>query len=99
MSKSLHHLALAVASIALLAAQTGVVCATGIAIRKLGFNGVCVLCRCGAMGQIGKNAMQFYGYDVQLCHNCNAADSTRIVAGIRVPPPYRRGKRAERTSI
>jgi hypothetical protein len=99
MSKSLRPFALVVASIALLAAQTGVVYATGIAIRKPGFSGVCKLCRCGAMGQVVKNAMQFYGYDVQLCHNCNAADSTRIVAGISVSPPYRRGKRAERTSI
>jgi hypothetical protein len=99
MSKSLRPIALVVASIALLAAQTGVVYATGIVVRKPVFGEACKLCPCGAMGQVVKNAMQFYGYDVQLCYNCNAADSTRIVAGIRVPPPYHRGKRAERTSI
>jgi hypothetical protein len=42
------------------------------------------------MAQVVKNAMQFYGYDVQICHNCNAADSTRIVCQARLPPPYKK---------
>jgi TRAP-type uncharacterized transport system substrate-binding protein len=33
--------------------------------------------------------MKPYGYDVQICHNCNAADAPRIVAQARTPPPYK----------
>jgi len=90
MSKSLRLIALGLASIALLGAQTGTVPTSGIGIKKPVFGGACKLCPWGAMAQVVKNAMQFYGYDVQLCYNCNAADSTRIVAGARVPPPYRK---------
>jgi TRAP transporter TAXI family solute receptor len=32
--------------------------------------------------------MQPYGYDVQICYNCNKADAPRIVAGAKLPPPY-----------
>ena len=90
MPKSLRLIALVLISIALLGAQTGVVSTTGIGVKKPVFGGACKLCPWGAMAQVVKNAMQFYGYDVQLCYNCNAADSTRIVAGARVPPPYRK---------
>jgi TRAP transporter TAXI family solute receptor len=33
--------------------------------------------------------MKPYGYDVQICYNCNAADAPRIVSEARMPPPYK----------
>jgi TRAP transporter TAXI family solute receptor len=63
---------------------------TGIAVKRPVFGGACRLCPWGAMAQVVKSAMRFYGYDVQICHNCNAADSTRIVSEARVPPPYKK---------
>jgi len=72
----------------LIGAQSGAVSTSGIVFKKPVFGGACKLCPWGAMGQVVKSAMQYYGYDVQLCYNCNAADSTRIVAGAKVPPPY-----------
>ena len=63
---------------------------TGIAVKRPVFGGACRLCPWGAMAQVVKSAMQFYGYDVQICHNCNAVDSARIVAEARVPPPYKK---------
>jgi TRAP transporter TAXI family solute receptor len=90
MSKLLRLIMLGLTTVALLGAQSGVVYNTGIELKKPVFGGACKLCPWGAMGQVVKNAMHFYGYDVQLCYNCNAADSTRIVAGARVPPPYRK---------
>ena len=90
MSKFLRAFLLLPAIVVLIGAQTGAVYNTGIELKKPVFGGACKLCPWGAMGQAVKNAMRFYGYDVQLCYNCNAADSTRIVAGARVPPPYRK---------
>ena len=46
---------------------------TGIALKKPVFGGACRLCPWGAMAQAVKDAMQFNGYDVKICHNCNAA--------------------------
>ena len=43
----------------------------------------------GAMAQAVKDAMQFDGYDVKICHNCNAAAAPVIVSEARVPPPYK----------
>jgi len=53
------------------------------------FGGACRLCPWGAMAEVVQAAMKRYGYDVQICYNCNAADSTRIVSEGRTPPPYR----------
>jgi TRAP transporter TAXI family solute receptor len=33
--------------------------------------------------------MKPYGYDVQICYNCNGADAPRIVSEARTPPPYK----------
>lgn len=57
--------------------------------KKPVFGGACRLCPWGAMAEVVQAAMKPYGYDVQICYNCNAADSTRIVSEARVPPPYR----------
>jgi hypothetical protein len=71
-----------------LAAQTGGVPTTGISVRRPVFGGACKLCPWGALGEIVKQAMQPYGYDVQMCYNCNRADAPRIVAGAKLPPSY-----------
>ena len=41
------------------------------------------------MAEVVKAAMKPYGYDVQICYNCNGADAPRIVSEARTPPPYR----------
>ena len=41
------------------------------------------------MAEVVKEAMKPYGFDVQICYNCNGADAPRIVSEARTPPPYR----------
>ena len=41
------------------------------------------------MAEVVQAAMKPYGYDVQICYNCNAADAPRIVSEARMPPPYK----------
>ncbi len=53
------------------------------------FGGACEICPWGAMAEVVKAAMQPYGYDVQICYNCNGANAPRIVGDARTPPPYR----------
>jgi uncharacterized protein len=76
-------------SMAVKAAATGASGGTGIAAQKPVFGGACRVCPWGAMAEVVKQAMQPYGYDVQICWNCNGADAPRIVSEARVPPPYR----------
>jgi hypothetical protein len=61
---------------------------TGIQLKKPVFGAACMICPWGAAAEVVKQAMQPYGYDVQICHNCNRADSPRFVADARMPPPY-----------
>ena len=68
-------------------AQTGAA-SSGIKSKKPVFGAACMLCPWGAMAEVVKQAMQPYGYDVQICHNCNRADAPRIVADAKMPPPY-----------
>ena len=89
MLKSLRLLTLGFTMAGLLGAQTGTVYTTGIAVKKPVFGGACRLCPWGAMAQAVKTAMQFYGYDVQICHNCNAIAAPRIVSGAKLPPAYK----------
>ena len=58
-----------------------------IANKTLVFGGACKVCPWGALAEVVGRAMQHYGYDVQICRNCNAEDSPRIVAEARTPPP------------
>lgn len=81
---------LVAALLSLTTAQTGAVKATGISAKKPVFGGACRLCPWGAMAQVVKDAMRFYGYDVQICHNCNAAAAPVIVSQAKLPPPYRK---------
>ena len=57
--------------------------------KKPVFGGACEICPWGAMAEVVKAAMQPYGYDVQICYNCNGAEAPRIVGDARTPPPYR----------
>jgi hypothetical protein len=74
--------------VALLAA-TALAGQTGIKDKKPVFGGACKICPWGAMAEVVQSAMKPYGYDVQICYNCNAADAPRIVSEARMPPPYR----------
>jgi TRAP transporter TAXI family solute receptor len=62
---------------------------TGIKAKKPVFGGACKVCPWGAMAETVQAAMKPYGYDVQICYNCNAADAPRIVSEARMPPPYK----------
>src|SRR5512146_1941923 len=62
---------------------------TSIKDKKPVFGGACRLCPWGAMAEVVQQAMKPYGYDVQICYNCNAADAPRIVSEARMPPPYK----------
>jgi uncharacterized protein len=53
---------------------------TGIEQKRPVFGGACRLCPWGAMAEVVQSAMKPYGYDVQICYNCNAADAPRIVS-------------------
>ena len=74
---------------ALLAAAALTFGQTGIKEKKPVFGGACRLCPWGAMAEVVQSARKPYGYDVQICYNCNAADAPRIVSEARVPPPYK----------
>ena len=88
MSKSIGLIALMLVMMGLIDAQTSPVYSTGIKIKRPVFGGACKLCPWGAMAQVVKDAMRPYGYDVQICHNCNAAAAPEIVSQAKVPPPY-----------
>jgi uncharacterized protein len=62
---------------------------TGIKDKKPVFGGACKLCPWGAMAEVVQAAMKPYGYDVQICYNCNAVDAPRIVSEARMPPPWK----------
>ncbi len=62
---------------------------TSIASKKPVFGGACKICPWGTMAEMVKAAMKPYGYDVQICYNCNRIDAPRIVSEARTPPPYR----------
>ncbi len=83
-ARSLVVLITAVSAVAPLAAAQ-----TGIRDKKPVFGGACRLCPWGAMAEVVQAALRPYGYDVQVCYNCNAADAPRIVSEARMPPPYR----------
>ena len=55
---------------------------TGYALKKPVFGGACRTCPWGAMGEIVKKAMSFYGWDVQVCYGCAGGPrEARMVAG------------------
>ena len=62
---------------------------TGVKEKKPVFGGACKLCPWGALGEVVQAQMKPYGYDVQMCYNCNAGDAPRIVSEARIPPPWK----------
>jgi TRAP transporter TAXI family solute receptor len=60
----------------------------GIKAKKPILGAACKVCPWGALGEIVKQALQTYGYDVQICYHCFRADAPRIVAGAKLPPPW-----------
>ena len=62
---------------------------TGIADKRPVFGGACKICPWGAMAEVVQAAMKPYGYDVQICYNCNGAEAPRIVSEAKLPPPYK----------
>ena len=78
-------LLLVVAASPLAAGQTS----ASIRDKKPVFGGACRVCPWGAMAEVVQAAMKPYGYDVQICYNCNAIDAPRIVGDARTPPPYK----------
>lgn len=73
----------------LLAATSLTVAQTGIGQKRPVFGGACRICPWGAMAEVVQSAMKPYGYDVQICYNCNAADAPRIISEARLPPLYK----------
>lgn len=90
MSKLLCLIVLLSAIASPLGAQSSTDSATGINGKKPVFGGACRLCPWGAMAQVVKDAMQPEGYNVQICHNCNAAAAPVIVSEAKLPPPYKK---------
>lgn len=90
MTKFLSLIVLVSAIAGPLGAQSGADSTTGINVKKPVFGGACRLCPWGAMAQAVKDAMKFGGYDVQICHNCNAAAAPVIVSEANLPPPYKK---------
>ena len=59
----------------------------GYAAKKPVFGGACPMCPWGNLGDIVKEAMKPYGWDIQMCYVCSGgARSVRMVAGKEVPP-------------
>ncbi len=62
---------------------------TGYASKKPIYGGACKTCPWGAMAEIVKSAMEFYGYDIQICYVCAGGPrEARMVAGaMKAGPP------------
>ena len=66
------------------ASQAGV----GFAVKRPVLGGSCKACPWGALGDIVKQAVQPYGWDIQMCYNCaGGTQEARIVSGAMRPPP------------
>jgi uncharacterized protein len=59
----------------------------GIAAKRPVLGAACKICPWGALGEVVKQSLQIYSYDVQICYNCAVADAPRIVAGAKIPGP------------
>jgi TRAP transporter TAXI family solute receptor len=49
--------------------------------------GACRACPWGALGDLVARQMEFYGYEVTVCGNCNLSNGPRLVADRALPPP------------
>jgi uncharacterized protein len=59
---------------------------TGIAVKRPVLAAACKVCPWGGLGDILKEAMAPYGYDVQVCYNCSMANNPRLVGDRKIPP-------------
>ena len=61
----------------------------GVAAKRPVFGGACPACPWGAMGDVVKEAMKPYGYDVQICYYCAGGPrAARLLAdGSDATPP------------
>ena len=55
-----------------IAAQNSAVYTTGISVKRPVFGGACRICPWGAMAQVVKDSMKFYGYDLQIYHHAKS---------------------------
>jgi uncharacterized protein len=60
---------------------------TGFAIRRPIMAGACPTCIWGPIAVLTKQALVAYGYDVQVCYNCNRQLSVPVVAKAMETPP------------
>jgi uncharacterized protein len=59
---------------------------SGYAAKKPVFGGACPTCPWGSIGDVVKEAVGHYGWDVQMCYYCaGGSTEARIVAGAKVP--------------
>src|SRR5215208_6675377 len=66
----------------------------GVAVRRPIMAGACVTCIWGPLALLTKDAVARFGYDVQVCYNCNRALSVPVVAGALETPPLSEADRA-----
>jgi trehalose-6-phosphate synthase len=59
----------------------------GFATRRPIMAGACPTCIWGPIAVLTKQALLAYGYDVQICYNCNRQLSVPVVAGALETPP------------
>jgi TRAP-type uncharacterized transport system substrate-binding protein len=60
---------------------------TGFAVRRPIMAGACPTCIWGPIAVLTKQALLAYGYDVQICYNCNRQLSVPVVARAMETPP------------
>jgi uncharacterized protein len=80
-------LAILSGAIALTGAQNATPAKYGIAAHKPVLAAACKVCPWGALGDVVKQAMKQYGYDVQVCYNCSRLQAPKLVASAGKPEP------------
>jgi uncharacterized protein len=79
-------IALIVGSMALDVAAEDATAQYGVAAKRPVLQAACRYCPWGALGDVIKKAMSFYGYDVAICYSCSGEDGARIVSRRLMPP-------------
>jgi uncharacterized protein len=71
----------------------------GLAAKRPVLQAACQYCPWGALGDVVKKAMSFYGYDVAICYACSGEDGARIVSKRLMPPEVSDRQFAEGTGL
>jgi TRAP-type uncharacterized transport system substrate-binding protein len=71
----------------------------GLAVKRPVLQAACQYCPWGALGDVVKKAMSFYGYDVAICYACSGEDGVRIVSRRLMPPEVSDRQFAEGTGL